>query len=78
MVPSQPINSALFAEYRSYRVVLIGTRIEPEGDTAIVTCVRQIDVVAKRAKQSLRQAPATTFKLRRLNRAWVIESVSSK
>ena len=74
LVPSQP--PVAFAQFRSYKLTLSGQRIDLEGDTATVTCVREIDAVVRRGNQTLRQAPATTFKLRRsVGGSWVIESV---
>jgi len=67
-----------FDLYRSYRLALSGTRINVEGDTATVTCVRQIDVVTSRGNQTLHQASATTFKLRRSAGSWVIDSMTQK
>ena len=65
-----------FGQVRSYNVVLTGTKITLEGDTATVTCVRQIDQVVTRGNQTFHQASATTFKFRRAAGSWVIDSVS--
>jgi hypothetical protein len=52
-------------------------RIDLAGDTATVTCVRQIEAVVKRGNQLQRNARPTTFKLRRSGGSWVIESVTA-
>ena len=67
-----------FDLYRSIRLALSGTQIDVQGDTATVTCVRQIDVVTNRGNQTLHQASATTFKLRRSASSWMIESMTAK
>jgi hypothetical protein len=79
LVPSQSANQLAqqFAQVRSYNLTLVGTRIELDGDSATVTCVRQIDQIAKRANQPNHQAVGTTFKLRRSGGSWVIENVSA-
>jgi serine/threonine protein kinase len=64
-----------FAPLRSYHLVLSQVRIVVEGDTATVTCVRQIDAVLKRGNSQAHQAQATTLMMRRSGRSWVIASV---
>jgi hypothetical protein len=78
LVPSQSVTQLAqqFALLRSYNVTLVGTRINLDGDTATVACVRHIVAVGKNSATGTNVVdPQTTFRLRRSGRSWTIESV---
>jgi serine/threonine protein kinase len=65
-----------FDSYRSYRLVLTGTRIQIDGNSATVTCTREIDAVLKRGNTPSKVTRGTTFKMQRSGGSWVIVSVN--
>jgi hypothetical protein len=64
-----------FSAFRYYRLALDGPRIQIAGDTATVSCIRRIEAEVKRGNVTMRQAPETTFVMRRSGDSWIIENV---